>query len=213
MAKKIIAVVAEKGGCSKTTLAVNLACKMKHDHKKLRVAILDADSQCSAIEWLQEGKTDVDVLQLQGDLRNQVEGMDYNYIIIDTPPGTKSADITAQAILIADLTLIPVSHSSLELRALAGILEAVKKVSEADPSKKYLLVPARVIIQSTSGKEFRDTLKEYGNVSKSQLGYRVAYQDGYLYGAGVCTSDPRGEAHREISKLTEEVFQILKRSK
>ena len=207
---KIVSVVAQKGGCSKTTLAVNIAVQMKKNYPALRVALIDADPQRSASEWLSvsDEKSGVHVFQMEGSLESMLGRLESDVTIVDCPPGIH--DVTVHAIVYSDLTLIPVGHSSLELKALTGILEACKKVTAADPTKKYLLVPSRVTAQSTSGKEFRDTLKAYGVVSRSQLAYRVAYSDGVLYGTGVCYSHPGSAAHKEISELTREVQNILK---
>ena len=46
---KVLAIISQKGGCSKTTLAISLAVAGERDGK--RVAVFDLDPQASASFW------------------------------------------------------------------------------------------------------------------------------------------------------------------
>jgi len=50
MTAKIISVINQKGGCGKTTIAMNLAATMVMRHKK-KVLVVDGDAQASATKW------------------------------------------------------------------------------------------------------------------------------------------------------------------
>jgi len=102
---KTIALIAQKGGVGKTTIAVNLAVTAG-----IRTVLFDLDPQESAVMWADRRKTDsphVEFLterRLSEGLRAAEQGK-YDLAIIDTPPAAgPQAYTAAQA---ANLVLIP----------------------------------------------------------------------------------------------------------
>src|SRR5579872_3660013 len=66
----VIAVVNLKGGCGKSTIAVNLACELASSHDS--VLLLDNDSQGTSIHWTSHGR-----LPIRGEfmpLENEEDG-------------------------------------------------------------------------------------------------------------------------------------------
>jgi chromosome partitioning protein len=122
---KTIALIAQKGGVGKTTLAVNLAVA-----SGLRTAIFDLDQQESAAIWTDRRKSDqphVEFLterRLSDALKAAERGM-FELSIIDTPPAAgPQAYTAAQA---ADLILIPCRPSLVDLDAIKRTAQLSKR--------------------------------------------------------------------------------------
>jgi chromosome partitioning protein len=99
---------------------VNLTCALAA--LSYRVALLDADRQGGASAWAKAGRLPARIeatppiglhgpwLRRAGELAQRMD-----LVLIDLPPG--SASPTASAALVADLMLIPVSPSAVEIAA------------------------------------------------------------------------------------------------
>ena len=132
-----LAIVATKGGVSKTTLAVHLAVAAQHDGRN--VLILDLDQQGSAAQWGKDRtrlardhgawfKTKLDVRRVfANDLADALEEARadrYDFVIIDTPP---HADFpAARAVEIADLVLMPTRPGYFDLHAAKATIALVR---------------------------------------------------------------------------------------
>jgi len=122
-----IAVISQKGGAGKTTLAVHLATEAS----KSRVAlILDTDPQATASRWGEwRGGGEPEVIDcgapslLAGKLAKAAD-LGAEVAVIDTPP---HADAMArQAARLADLILIPCRPRAFDLAAIEATAELVK---------------------------------------------------------------------------------------
>ena len=102
----VVAIINQKGGTGKTTLATNLACALADNG---RVLLLDADPQASAQDWYDSRGQPLTNLQVKPvedrALLQQVRGLkgEFAWIIIDGPPGINR--ISAEAVRAADLVL------------------------------------------------------------------------------------------------------------
>lgn len=122
-----IAIVSQKGGAGKTTLAVNLATEAARSHVTL---IVDTDPQATASRWGQwRGGRDPEVVDcgapslLAGKLAKAAE-LGADLAVIDTPP---HADAMArQAARLADLVLIPCRPRAFDLAAIEMTAELVR---------------------------------------------------------------------------------------
>ena len=112
----IIALLNQKGGVGKTTLALHLAGEWAGRGK--RITLLDADPQGSALDWSQQrSRSDLPrlfgVVGLARDtLHREAPELARNvdHVVIDGPP--RVAGLMRSALLAADLVLIPVQPSS-----------------------------------------------------------------------------------------------------
>jgi chromosome partitioning protein len=108
---KTIALVSQKGGSGKTTLAINLAIAATLSRKV--VVIIDLDPQQSAARWARLRSNEEPVI-LPGhgpnlpDLVKRAEDGGADILIIDTAPKSENASLMAARL--SDLVLIPASR-------------------------------------------------------------------------------------------------------
>lgn len=126
-----IAIISQKGGAGKTTLAVNLAAVASRERVTL---VLDTDPQATASRWSEwRGGGDPEVVDcgapspLAGKLGKSAE-LGAQLVVIDTPP---HADAMArQAARLADLILIPCRPRAFDLAAMAATSDLVRSCSK-----------------------------------------------------------------------------------
>ena len=214
--KIVISVIQQKGGVGKTTLSVHLAHLIADLRPKWRVTIADADPQGSALQWVERGHGQgfdlVEAMAIAQDgegkrLRRELEEIDADVVVIDLPPAIES--ISLRAALYADLMLVPVGASPLDIEAAQAAVNVCYEAMDLDPRKKLLLVPSRVRSGTTAARELRPVLEEWGQVSKATIALRVAYSDAAVGGEGIHTYAPQSDAYREMAYLTREVLEII----
>jgi chromosome partitioning protein len=132
-----------KGGTGKTTAAVHLALGLS---ERGRTLLVDADPQGSALAWSEQA-SDFPVTVIHWPTRDlarrvgQVDG-DYAHIVIDTPPGLDG--LVRQALFCADVLLVPLAPSLLEIARLGPTFEAAAEVEALHPvSVRVVLVRVR----------------------------------------------------------------------
>jgi len=196
---KVISLICQKGGTSKTTTAINLA--VEASACGLEVALIDLDPQVSACDWkdIRGDKPPVvaatPVPHLDRALKAAAEaGADL--AIVDTAGRTN--DAAAAAARVADLVLIPLQPSLIDLKTLGATLEIIR-LAGGKPARAIL---TRVRSTGTRHEETTAWLTEQGvEVCPASLGERVTYQDTYAQGLGVLEADPAGKAAQEIRQV------------
>ena len=196
---KVISLICQKGGTSKTTTAINLA--VEATACGLEVALIDLDPQVSACDWkdIRGDKPPVvaatPVPHLDRALKAAAEaGADL--AIVDTAGRTN--DAAAAAARAADLVLIPLQPSLIDLKTLGATLEIIR-LAGGKPTRAVL---TRVRSTGTRREETTAWLVEQGvEVCPASLGERVTYQDAYALGLGVLEAEPAGKAAQEIRQV------------
>lgn len=174
----VVAIVNQKGGTGKTTLATNLAWVLA---EKGEVLLLDADPQASTQNWAAGDDLAPEALTVQGtgsrDLPRLVRSIvtDYDWVIIDGPPGiTKTS---ADAVRVADVVLIPAQPSPLDVWAAADVVAAVQarqKSAKGLPKAAFVITMTQP--RTRLGRQIDDALKEMGiPVLQARTTRRVAY--------------------------------------
>ncbi|MGV0952603.1 MAG: AAA family ATPase [Azonexus sp.] len=194
-----IAILGQKGGSGKSTIAVHLAvCAARQG---FGVAIIDLDPQASAAKWRRRRKLDgPEVIGAQqgqlSKLLRQAGDHGADLVVVDTAPHTDAAAMVAAEH--ADLILVPCRPSAVDIDAI-GDTFAVLKLSPSLGKARILLnaVPSR----GTSGDEVSSGLATFAPVVPVRLGQRAAYAMAWNTGRSVEEYEPRGKAAAEIKAL------------
>lgn len=216
MRTKIIAVVNQKGGCGKTTITMQLAGAI--GRRGQRVLVVDADSQGSATRWAasaQDGEkfpaTVAGLAAAGARLHREVEKyVDiYDIILIDCPPGMDSL-IPQSALLIADLALVPVIRSPLDLWSSSGIAQLIEHARVVNEDLQVLLVLNQWQANRILAKDSAEVVKTFGMpVANHYVADREVYRQCSMYGQTVHEMGPRAiAAVREIEALLSEIVAM-----
>ena len=204
---KTISIICQKGGTSKTTTAINLAVEAVACG--LEVALIDLDPQVSACDWkdIRGDRAPVvaatPVPHLDRAL-NAARQAGADLVIVDTAGRTN--DAAAAAARVADLVLIPLQPSLIDLKTLGATLDIVR-LAGGKPTRALL---TRVRAIGTRHEDTTAWLKEQGvEVCPMSLGERVTYQDAYAQGQGVLEAEPNGKAAEEVRQVYLYVCQLL----
>lgn len=221
MTAKIIAVCNQKGGSGKTTVSMQLAGTLAR--RKNKVLVVDADPQGTATRWAASADDaspfPASVIGLSAaseKVHREVKKFvgDYDYILIDCPPAADSP-APQSALLIADLALVPIIPSPLDLWASVGIRKVIENVSDINESLAARLVVNQCQPKTNLAREALEVLPEFGiPVCKSFLRQRTVYRQSAVFGQTVQDFGSKAkDAIQEIEALTGEVLSIVKNKK
>lgn len=194
-----IAIISQKGGAGKTTLAVHLAAAAQ-DAGTIAL-IVDTDPQATASQWgaWRQDKPpeviDSPPPRLAVKIR-QAREQGAQWIVIDTPPHADSA--ARAAVEVADLVLIPCRPSAFDLSAIETTAKLVQ----------LLRKPAYVVFVAGPPNAFR-VYQEAGELVESygtrpcplQIPDRAAYRHASAEGRTVMELEPAGKAAEDIRQI------------
>ena len=205
-----LAMIAQKGGTGKTTLALSLAVAAEAAGQS--VLVVDLDPQASACKWSDRrtfetpSVIDAQPARLAAALA-KAEQAGIDLAIIDTPARIEQA--AAEAAKIASLILIPCKPSILDLETVRTTVELVQGRSRAVPVVILNAVPA----QGTRHEQAAEAITAMGlEVCPAQIGQRVAFEYAAQAGQTVTEYEPEGRAASEIRQLYEYVCRRVELS-
>ena len=206
----IVALLNQKGGVGKTTLALHLAGAWAR--QGCRVTVIDADPQGSALDWSEQrakegGSRLFGVLGLARDTLHReapeiARGVDH--VVIDGPP--RIAGLMRSALLAADLVLVPAQPSPFDGWASGEMLNLVREARIFRPELLARFVLNRCAARTIIARETGDALAEHDPpVLAARIGQRVAFADAARTGQLVFEVESGGAAAREITALCGEI--------
>ncbi len=209
-APTVIAVLNQKGGSGKTTVATNLAYALKQAGSK--VLLIDSDPQGSARDWNEANGgqllpvVGLDRETLPADLKAIQGG--YDFVVIDGAP--QIAKLAAAAVKVADVVIIPVQPSPYDIWAASDLVDLVKarqELTDGAPVAAFLI--SRAITNTKLSGEVSEALEGYGfPVMKNGTSQRVMYPTTASIGETVF-SQPGNPAIAEIEAIAEEILEML----
>lgn len=212
---KIISVLNQKGGTTKTTTSTNLAACIASRGFSVMVVDLNHD-QGSATDWAaaQEGHDvawHVPVVAMGKQLARDLPRVagDFDYVVIDGVP--QVSELSAAAIKVADLVIIPVQPSPYDIWACGDLVQLVKDRQEiADGKPLGAMMVARAVPGTVLAREVEGALGELGlPILKARTHQRQAYVGGVIEGRSVMDLRADDPARVEIEALTSEVLESL----
>lgn len=213
----VIVIAGRKGGIGKSTIAGNLAAELSTMDRT--VVALDADPQHSLAAWAKQGdgllSRCVEKLNRGAEeMRARVRAVqkDVDIVLIDTPPGMP--DVTYQAMLVADLVLLPCGPSPLDLFPLKEALGLALKARAERRSKtpRIRFVPSRVLKNTNLGRGLSSSLEELGKKVLPGIGQRIVVAEAVMSGLTVREFAPGSPACAEFEDLAKAVDKILRRN-
>jgi chromosome partitioning protein len=203
---KVLCVAQQKGGSGKTTIAANLAVEFRR--RGLKVALLDTDPQGSLGRWFMARRQRLGEAGMEFSTAS-AWGVGYeceklkkvaDVVIVDTPPKV-DADLRP-ALREADLVIVPVSASMVDLWATDGVFDLIGR-----EGRRAVIVLNRVKAGTRLGQEVATAAGEVGGVAEAQLGQRVVFAE--TLGQGLGAAETRGVAAGEVGRLADEVLGLL----
>jgi chromosome partitioning protein len=203
----IIAVVAEKGGVGKTTIALDLAVTAVQ--KGHTVAVLDVDPQATASKWTDRRTTEhpwvvpTHAVRLAAAI-DQAKAQGVDFIVIDTPP--HSATDAAEAARRADIILTPVEPHIFALETVSKLADLLK-VAGNPPA---FFVVNKAPTQGTEGANALDYIKAQGfPVCPVILHLRAAHRHAGNVGKVAAEYEADSKAAQETLQLYTYTMQFI----
>ena len=211
----VIAVTGRKGGIGKSTLAGNLAGEFAADG--WTVAVLDTDPQQSLYKWGQLGKGLLSriTIPVQTDhpesFQQAIETAKATaqVVLVDTPPAF--ADPALLAALLADLVLLPVGPSPLDILAAHEALELMQDVQTQRGGQKPIIrfVPSKLMSRTVLSQDLPQTLATLGAPVLPGITQRVVVAEATLVGLTVAEYAKNSAARTEFRALVSALWEII----
>lgn len=207
----VLALLNQKGGVGKTTLATNIATALAQ--RGQRVLFIDADQQGSALDWSAARKGDLlfPVVGLPKDtLHREIAALaaPYDWVIIDGPPRVYT--VAKSAIAASDIVVIPVQPSPYDVWAAKEIVDLIIEVRVIKANLKAVFAVNRKIVGTAIGRDVAEALASYPiPVLKAAVSQRVGFAETAAAGQTVLETDPNGVATQEIRALVAELMEHI----
>ena len=194
---RTIAVISQKGGAGKTTIAVHLAVAAAA--ASIRAAVIDLDPQTSARRWGDKRGRDPEVISDHAERLPQLlaaaERNGADLVVVDTAPNADRASLTAARA--ADLVLIPCRPAAFDLDA----IEATRELTEIARKMPFIVLSAAPVRSSLIEEARRGLEAKGASVVPIVLHNRVAFSHAVIDGRTATEYEPAGKAAAEANAL------------
>lgn len=213
MGAMLIALCGQKGGSGKTTVAIAIAAELIARGK--RVLLVDADPQGTARTWADvaaEAGRPVPTVVVMGakmHLPGQLDSLaaNYDHTVIDCPP--RHGDVQRSALMVADVAVLPCGPAAVDVWAMTEPVEIIGEARKIRPDLRVFALVTRRVARAAIGAAARHNLGSLGlDVMKTELGFRIAYQEAPAAGLGVAQYAPRSAAAAEVRSLVDEILEV-----
>ncbi|EBD1090387.1 chromosome partitioning protein ParA [Salmonella enterica] len=217
---KVIAFLNGKGGVGKTTLAINVAwCLSKLG---FNVAVIDTDPQGSVVNWasqrsenaspkgaanescpftIYQAATDREVYNI----KKITSRYKYDYVIVDGAAAISA--ISAAAVMVSDVVLIPVTASPLDFAASGAILDVIDARAALTPVTARFVITKRVT-NASMNRTLKEGIEATGFTAlRSATAHRQSYVKCLIDGGSIFTGSDN-QAKGEIEILTQEIMRL-----
>lgn len=208
----IILIGSQKGGCGKSTTAVNVCAELAGQGRD--VVLVDADRQSTAANWAMDRAENpalakVHCVQKYDNIRDTLLDLDkrYEYVIVDAA-GRDSRELRT-GMTAAHILVVPFRPSQPDLDTLPNMEEIIVQAKDLNPNLKVFglitMAPTNPVIQEEA--DARDCLNDYPQIKllATMIRDRKVYRDAMSDGLSVVEMD-NAKAKSEIKKLVEEIL-------
>lgn len=203
----VVAIVAEKGGVGKTTLALSMAVAAVQAGRK--VAVLDLDPQATAAQWTDRRTPEFPWVVATPATRlkaaiEKAQGQGVDFLVIDTPPHA-GAD-AVEAARLADLVLVPMEPHLYSLETLPKLGSMLKLAGDVPAS----FVVSKSSVQGKEAQEAAGYIAGQGfDVCPVTLHLRAAHRHAGNVGQTAQEYDPNGKAAEEAQQIYMYTLELL----
>jgi chromosome partitioning protein len=211
----IVALLNQKGGLGKTTLALHVTGALAAQGK--RVVVIDADPQGSALDWSEQRAKEglprlFGIIGLARDtlyVEAPEIARDFNHVLIDG--SSRIAALMRSAMLAADLALVPAQTVAVRRLGVRRDVAAASGGAHLRPRLAARFVLNRCGARTVIARESADALaNQEPPVLAARVGQRVGFADAARTGRLV-SEVPRSEpAAREIAALATEIERVAR---
>jgi chromosome partitioning protein len=195
---KTLAIISQKGGVGKTTLATCLAVAAESDGK--RTAIFDLDPQATASFWkdIRENETpavaSIHAIRLQS-MQKAARETGADLVIIDG--AAVARDVAFEAAKVADFIFVPTKAAVFDTMAMTHTLDIVRQCEKPCSIVLTFVPPVGVEIEDAVAA----VAELQATICPVYIGNRKAYFRAQSTGLAVQEYEPGGKAAIEIAEL------------
>lgn len=204
-----------KGGTGKSTIAVNVACALAA--RGHAVVVLDVDPQGTASQWARRGLLPVWAEAAPADMHGAARwqsravelARNLDLVVLDLPPVIGPA--LAAALMIADLVLVPITPSAVDVGPTADALRLVRTTRETRGGRRprALLVPNKVDPHGQYDEATQRAVEGLRERWAPPISQDTAHVNAFAAGTWTGAYAPQSLAARELEQLTDAVEAML----
>lgn len=204
----VIALISQKGGVGKSSLAGHLAVEAERQSDG-PVALIDTDPQGSLSSWWNVRQAETPLF-VRGDLTRlktqleQLAGQGVKLVVIDTPPAI--TDSIKAVAAVSDLVIIPTRPSPHDLRAVGATVDLV-----ATTKKPMIFIVNGAANRARITADAAVALSQHGTVAPVTIYQRIDFAVSMIDGRTARELDPKSRAATEITELWNYVTQRLRK--